>query len=215
MKDLNKLLNQYRDLAREESSLDAMQADAQTMMDEATIAVEGGAPLEDNRVQRKIGDARLKLDLVASRRKFVERSLKSALGAMVVAYQAQVRGSNRLIQARRESIWQRILEANRAFFPDNEKLLIRTLEPLYWPVLSDNDRALWSGQDGSPSGPLSPEKRAQEVNHFISHTRRYSEQLGVTVEILGDEEAWPMQALRRTIHTRDARARRPRRVSQV
>jgi hypothetical protein len=188
MKELKKLLNEYRDLSREERSLDATQASAQKLMEEATASVEGGAPLDDSRIQRKIGDARLKMDLVASRRKFVERSLKSAFGALFVAYQEKQSEWNRLIEARRESIWQRILEANRPFFPDAERLLTRTLEPLYWPVLNDNNRALWGGFTAAAAGPLSQEQRAEEVKLFISHMRNYSKQLDIQVENIGEEE---------------------------
>jgi hypothetical protein len=130
-------LNAAREMCREAEIIDSKEASANRLISQAS---EYG--LESAMAQRRIADARMILDLCASRRRFLKKALPESLGALLGEYKSCVKAWSELLLPKIESIRQEALAALRPFYDGQKRHLENDFAALRVPAVFRAEEAL-------------------------------------------------------------------------
>lgn len=174
LSELKALLKKAIDIEREQVSMNRMEKDAQQALKEAA---ESGS-LESETTQRRIGDARLKLDTIKMRRDALTAPEREIQKGLYRIFSQQSEAWNDLVVAKRTEMEEAIIKANLPFW-GNERDCRRHFdagEINLCPVMHDIRRAFYQ----KPSGAGEVERSiTDDVELLIAHIRRHSRILGI------------------------------------
>jgi hypothetical protein len=116
MIELKDLLKPARDVSDELRRLDLMAADAKKTLKTAGAT----GDIEDPKVQRKVGDARIRLDLVKGRRTHIESENARLDDDLRAAYRKEAARWNRLVMEAKAALVEARIQANLPYWDGDE-----------------------------------------------------------------------------------------------
>jgi hypothetical protein len=168
MIELKKLLKPAHDVADELRRLDLMERDAKQVLKE----VGKTGDIESPAIQRKVSDARIRLDLIASRRPILEAQQGETEETMRAASRVESARWNRVVAAARAELAEAQIQAALPFWEGNERACRRyydSLLPWQPPAFYELDRSLYH----APSAETDPIREAERLVAFINARLRY------------------------------------------
>jgi hypothetical protein len=174
MNDLKKALQPARDIADELRRLEVRELE-----DTKTLKTAGETgDIDDPKTQRRVADARTRLDMIKSRRRRLEPCLVEQEQLLLKAVQEEAGRWNRCVEAERERLIEARIQANLVFFEGDERACRKYYEGermFEAPVFYEINRAFYPA--GAPTGD--PVQAAETLAAFI---RRHAKLLGWTEE---------------------------------
>ena len=171
MKELKNLLKECRDVADELRRLDLIERDARRGLEEAT-----DEDLGSTSTQRKVADARLSLDLVASRRRKLKDPWQKVQRDLATQFKAEVAAWNDRVAASKTAKEDEIVRANLPFYGD-ERTFRKQLNFDSVPVMFAYRKAF---TDVPQYEKPSDADLVRDVVLLISHVERWSKTLGLS-----------------------------------
>lgn len=163
---LKQALADQAELAKLDQIEDSSKAEIEAVLQDGKI--------EDEKEQKRLSNARLRLDLVPARRKRLAANLAKITGELRTAFRQVARAHDTQVRACREEVVDRLALALKPFFPDTPDRRLRQIaEGLNSPAT--DLRKLFSHTDG---GQVSEAHVVTAVEQFIGHTQRVARKLG-------------------------------------
>jgi hypothetical protein len=150
MIELKKLVKEAQDVADEIRRLDLMERDANKVLKE----VGRTGDIEVSATQRKVADARIRLDLVASRRRYVESEDGRLAAALRIAYREEATRWNILVAQAKSAMAEERILANVKYWNGDERECRKYFDGIRMfeaPIFYDYDRSFF------PETPLFPD----------------------------------------------------------
>ena len=171
---LKRAARDLRTLVEEIRSLDIKEKDANQALKNCTAH----GSLDDPKTQRKVGDARIMLDLVSSRRANVKRLIDETIATIKAEYAAADEAWTTQVKARHLILTNRLHAALLPFFEGNTNDMLNAIEPVHFPVLHEVSRA--HTPDISPiERATEPAQIIETVKTFVRHVQSQSKRLGL------------------------------------
>jgi hypothetical protein len=174
MIEFKKLLKEAQDVADEIRRLDLMERDANKVLKEVGSA----GDIESTATQRKVADARIRLDLVASRRGYVESEHQRLYDALRAAYRAEASRWNILVAQAKNAMVEERISASLKYWEGDEKACRKYFDGLRMfeaPIFYTYNCA-FCPEIPAYSDPI------QAVKSLASHMERHRKILGWTEE---------------------------------
>jgi hypothetical protein len=173
---LKSTARELRTILDEISILDTKDREAKKALRE--VAKTGN--LDDPKVQRIVSNARITLDLVASRRNYVESATSETAATLIRELRAVDKLWTKAVQARIDQLEARIREANAPFFDGDTRLMLSTLEAVSFPALISARRA--HTPDTLPlNQSTKPEDMPDLVKSYVGHVQTHARRLSITI----------------------------------
>jgi hypothetical protein len=130
-------------------------------------------------IEAKIGRASNIIAVCDARLSRLESGAASAADQVREIYLAARDAWNKLVAVRRELARAEFLTANIRFFDNDEKVTANRLAGILPLLLARLGRASWNGFFGGPNTPFD---LLAEINCFIGHIQRHSQENGIPID---------------------------------
>ena len=174
MLELKKLLKPAQDVADEMRRLDLMESDARQMLKEAGKT----GDIESPAIQRKVADASIRLQLVASRRPFLKSEADRLDDVLATAYREEATRWNNLLIQKKNALAAERIAANLKFFGGDERACRRHFENVRegeLDIFYEYNRALCPP-------PFASDPPIQSLERLARHIEAHRKELGWSPE---------------------------------
>lgn len=135
--------------------------------------------LEDIREQQELSTARLRLDLVPSRRRKLLQSQPKVLTELRSEVSARRRDYNRLVREQADAVREQVLSALAPFYPGARRMLLKDTKDMSIPALAE----VLGCAASTPFYPSDAPAAAaiSEARNFIEKAKRSSRLIGLQI----------------------------------
>lgn len=163
MIELNKLLQPAREIADEQARLHKRAAGEQKIIQAATEAGDFESPA----VQRRCGEARIRLDMIALRLRRLEGETPKSEEALAAAYRQEVNLWNRVVSAAKAALAEERIQGELKYWEGDERACRRYWDgPRMWeaPAFYELDRSFFHVPDVVTDPIREAERLASHLN---------------------------------------------------
>jgi hypothetical protein len=157
----------------------------ESRVEAATQELDRAGARDGEAARKAAAEARLELDLAAGRRASLKASAKTAAARALAEYATAVERWNVAVNERIQSIRQDIADFLEPYFKEggrfsehSQRKLEEMLKTLSIPAISFLEQYIWPNSDAE-----SQPQRIEMAEAFVSHVRRFAENIDVTIEI--------------------------------
>jgi hypothetical protein len=176
VKPLKSLVKQADDGVLELAKLDVIERDATAVIEQV---LEDGA-IENLAEQQKLSNARLRLDLVPSRRKKLLAEQPRIIREMCAEAEVCQRTWNDAVRSHCDQLRAQAAEALKPFFPGAERALKDVMKTLWLPVVHKAQKWQWYDAGLPADAPASA--RIDWVRDGLARMQRYADKVGVELD---------------------------------